>query len=138
MLNNDSLRLLAEQLAQAGAALKQASEVFASAQTPVTLGQATPTLVQQPTAPPTAPDLVQPAAQPSAEVAALAATPPAPGGPLTLEQFNVKVVELIRANPNRGPAAKQMLTRYAPNGGGAPEIDPAQYGNFIAELEAAQ
>ena len=134
MLNNDSLRLLAEQLAQAGAALTQASSIFASAQTPVTLGQAAPTLVQQPTAPPTAPDLVQPAAQPSAEAAAMAA----PGGPLTLEQFNVKVVELIRANPNRGPAAKQMLTRYAPNGGGAPEIDPAQYGNFIAELEAAQ
>ena len=63
---------------------------------------------------------------------------PVPGGALTLEQFNVKVVELIRANPNRGPAAKQMLTRYAPNGGGAPEIDPAQYGNFLAELEQAQ
>jgi hypothetical protein len=67
-----------------------------------------------------------------------AAAPPAPGGAMTLEQFNAKVVSLIRDNPNRGPAAKQMLTRYAPNGGGAPAIDPAQYDNFIAELEAVQ
>ena len=62
----------------------------------------------------------------------------APGGAMTLEQFNAKVVELIRANPNRGPAAKALLTRYAPNGGGAPAVDPVQYGNFIAELEQAQ
>ena len=63
---------------------------------------------------------------------------PAPGGAMTLEQFNAKVVSLIRDNPNRGPAAKALLTRYAPNGGGAPAVDPAQYQNFIAELEAAQ
>ena len=63
---------------------------------------------------------------------------PAPGGAMTLEQFNAKVVSLIRDNPNRGPAAKALLTRYAPSGGGAPAVDPVQYGNFIAELEQAQ
>jgi len=67
-----------------------------------------------------------------------AAPAPAPGGTMTLEQFNAKVVSLIRDNPNRGPAAKALLTRYAPNGGGAPAVDPAQYQNFIAELEQAQ
>ena len=139
MLTDRDMRRLAEHMAQFATSLddirttlKQVSEIFASAQTPVTIEHATP-----------APGPATPTAAATSAPAPLAPASPAPaspvpGGALTLEQFNVKVVELIRATPNRGPAAKQMLTRYAPNGGGAPEIDPAQYGNFIAELEAAQ
>jgi hypothetical protein len=106
-------------------------------------------VAEQPVAPPAA--AAEPAAPPPppppAEQPAQQTAPPAqqPAGQLSFDQFNATVVNVLAGpagaylktpGPDGAPPIKTLMLRYTAGKGGAANIDPVQYGNFLNELNA--